>query len=475
MSEQHDSIELLNCDLPSLVGLQESFPDLCIFTKSHPGYQPLLKPFNLNSTAKPLAIVVLKDAGELSAAVKYCTSQSPILAMTVRSGGHDLHGRYASDQAVLLDVSAINQIEISQDRKSVTVGTGVQSLELLRVLEAHGLSTATSWCGGVSVTGWAAGGGYGVTNGVWGLGVDNILGGKVITPGSDGSIVDTDEDAELLWAIRGAGLGNFGVISELRLKVYQRPKHLVGLLVFPLAEAKKVLLEGVQRLDKEGKMAGNFNGEFLVGNMPGLGPTLTFLWSWICDPGQDEELEQGRRLLGEFQLLGTVLLNTVSETSAVPVYELLGGTYTGGNYDHFYSAAVSELSSDLLDVMINNPPPANSFRTTIVFHHAHHRATRDDKGAVFHIRQPHYIFGLTSAAAADSSLEEREAGIRWAEVVFSGLTNVGFGMKEGYWSFSRPEHADVVSYFGRDKTKRLRALKEKYNPHNALPKAYPVL
>ncbi|KAM7189140.1 putative oxidoreductase [Rhypophila sp. PSN 637] len=471
MSQDHHSIELLDSDLPSLVGLQKSYPNLCILTKSHPRYQPLLKPFNLNTTAKPLAIIVPKDAEELSAAVKHCTSQSPILAMTVRSGGHDLHGRYISDDAVLLDVSGINQVEISQDRKSVTVGTGVQTLDLLRVLEAHGLSTATGWCGGVSVTGWAAGGGYGVTNGVWGLGVDNILGGKLVTPGSDARIVDTDEDAELLWAVRGAGLGNFGVISELRLKVYQRPKHLIGLLVFPLAEAKKVLLEGVQRLDKEGKIAGNFNGEFLVGNMPGLGPTLTFLWSWICDASHDEELEQGRRLLGEFQLLGTVLLNTVSESKL----SLFPTSLSGGNYDHFYSAAVSELSSDLLDVLINNPPPANTFRTTIVFHHAHHRATQDDKGAVFHIRQPHYIFGLTSASAADSSPEERAAGIRWANVVFSGLTNAGSGMKEGYWSFSRPEHADVVSYFGEDKTKRLRTLKEKYNPHNALPKAYPVL
>ncbi|KAK4215029.1 hypothetical protein QBC37DRAFT_460016 [Rhypophila decipiens] len=260
-----------------------------------------------------------------------------------------------------------------------------------------------------------------------------------------------------MWKSASAGLEIiWGFVSSDFLKVYQRPKHLIGLLVFPLAEAKKVLLEGVQRLDKEGKMAGNFKGEFLVGNMPGLGPTLTFLWSWICDAGHDEELEQGRRLLGEFQLLGTVLLNTVSETSAVPIYELLGGTYTGGNFDHFYSAAVSELSSDLLDVLINNPPPAKM-------------------GAVFHIRQPHYIVGLTSAAAADSSLEEREAGIRWADVVFSGLTNAGFGIKEGYWSFSRPEHAGVVSYFGEHKTKRLRALKEKYNPHNALQKAYPVL
>lgn len=304
----------LERDLPYLLDLQRSYPDLRITTKSSPDYESLLNPFNLNNTARPLAFISPKDESELAAAVRFCTSQAPPIPLTVRSGGHDIHGRYVWEDAVLLDVTGINHIDISHDRESVTIGTGVQGLDLFRVLDAQGLSTAVGWCGRVSVTGWAAGGGYGVASGIWGLGVDNILGARVITPGPEAKIIDTDDDAELLWAIRGAGLGNFGVISQLRLKLYPRPRYLAGMLAFPLAEAKAVLLDGVQKLDKAGGIPGNFNGEFLVGNTPGLGPTLTFLWSWICDPYSEESLQRGWELLEKFKGFGTLLLNTVSES-----------------------------------------------------------------------------------------------------------------------------------------------------------------
>jgi len=309
---------ILERDIPYLRSLQEANPGLRIITHSNDEYETLRNPFNKNTTARPPAIVVPKNQEELLAAVKYCTSLTPPIPLTVRSGGHDLHGRYTSEDAILLDVSQVTNIQVFPDHHTVTIGPGVQGLPLLQALDAHGLTTAVGWCSRVSAIGWAAGGGYGIAQGVWGLGADNILGARVITPGPEGRIVDTDDDPELLWAIRGAGLGNFGVISELRLKVYKRPRQLAGMIVFPLAEARSVLLDGLQRFSDEGRLPGNFNGEFMVGNTPGIGYSVTFLWSWICDPDTDESLQKGWELVEEFKKFGTVLLNTVGESKFAP-------------------------------------------------------------------------------------------------------------------------------------------------------------
>lgn len=298
-----------------ITALQEANPGLRVISRENDEYETVRSPFNKNTTTRPPAILVPKTQGELVAVIKYCTSLEPGIPLTVRSGGHDLHGRYMSDDAVLVDVSQLADIHVFPDRHTVTIGPGVQGLPLLQALDAHGLTTAVGWCSRVSATGWAAGGGYGVAHGIWGLGADNILGAKVITPGPEGEIVDTDDDPELLWAIRGAGLGNFGVISELRLKVYRRPKQLAGLMVFPVAEAKSVLLDGLQRFSDERRLPGNFNGEFMVGNTEGIGHSITFLWSWICDPDTEESLQEGWGLLEEFKKFGTVLLNTVGEST----------------------------------------------------------------------------------------------------------------------------------------------------------------
>jgi len=57
--------------------------------------------------------------------------------------------------------------------------------------------------------------GYGPFSAKYGLGVDNILGAKVVN--WKGEILDADE--RLLKGIRGAG-GALGIIVELRIKLY---------------------------------------------------------------------------------------------------------------------------------------------------------------------------------------------------------------------------------------------------------------
>jgi FAD/FMN-containing dehydrogenase len=67
----------------------------------------------------------------------------------------------------------------------------------------------------VGYTGWATLGGYGPLSSHYGLGVDQILGAKIVN--AHGQVQDANE--ELLVGIRGGG-GSLGIIVELTIKVY---------------------------------------------------------------------------------------------------------------------------------------------------------------------------------------------------------------------------------------------------------------
>ncbi len=58
---------------------------------------------------------------------------------------------------------------------------------------------------------------------------------------ASGEVVDAKDDKELLWALRGAGNGNFGAVVELTIKVYRRPAMLGGYLGFSLADGQKYI------------------------------------------------------------------------------------------------------------------------------------------------------------------------------------------------------------------------------------------
>lgn len=111
---------------------------------------------------------------------------------------------------------------------------------MLEALEAQQLSTPIEQNKSVGFVSWAAGGGYGFYVGSHGFGVDQILGAKFVL--ASGEIIHTDNDRELLWAIRGGALERaiLGLWSSCGFKLYPVPKLYSGFFSFPLSEAASV-------------------------------------------------------------------------------------------------------------------------------------------------------------------------------------------------------------------------------------------
>ena len=104
-----------------------------------------------------------------------------------------------------------------------TIGTGARLGQVCAALHAYG-RTLPAGCGPtVGITGLTLGGGIGLLGRKHGLTCDRLVGAQIVLP--DGSVVDCDRDhePELFWGLRGAGGGQFGVVTSLRFDTVPEP------------------------------------------------------------------------------------------------------------------------------------------------------------------------------------------------------------------------------------------------------------
>jgi FAD/FMN-containing dehydrogenase len=111
------------------------------------------------------------------------------------------------------------------------VGTGVNQGELVSALAGTGFGFPTGDEATVGLGGVTLGGGIGVLSRKMGVACDNLLEVELVVPsGAKGAKVVTANErtnADLLWACRGGGGGNFGVATAYTLRVHPMPDPVV--------------------------------------------------------------------------------------------------------------------------------------------------------------------------------------------------------------------------------------------------------
>lgn len=296
----------LSSDAPVLVGLLEASPEVLVYTRSSPHFLSVSSAANPAVKSRPLAVVRVLSEAAVGQVVRFCVSKA--VPISVRSGGHEIFGRSIVHDGVVVDMRAMDWVRVAEDRRTAVVGGGVLGSAVQKTLDAEDLFTPTGWCTSVGYAGWALAGGYGSFNSGYGLGVDQVVGARVVT--AEGAIVDTDDDPELLWALRGAGSGSFGVVAEFRIKVYPKPRLFGGLLMFPLNDVAAVF-RGMEAItNKRGGMPEQFSGDIMVIPMEGS-HALMFVFAWVLEG--DDDLPVAQAFLKDLCSFGTVLMNNVAE------------------------------------------------------------------------------------------------------------------------------------------------------------------
>ncbi len=153
-----------------------------------------------------------------------------------RGGGHCFAGR-STTGGIILDTRPMRSVSVDGD--VATIGAGAL---LGDIYDTLGERTIPAGCGPtVGIAGLTLGGGLGILGRQHGLTCDSLLAAQVVL--ADGRIVDCAEDrhGDLFWALRGAGGGQFGVVTSLTFRTVPAPTLTAFHLRWPKAEATKVI------------------------------------------------------------------------------------------------------------------------------------------------------------------------------------------------------------------------------------------
>jgi FAD/FMN-containing dehydrogenase len=191
-----------------------------LFGPDSSGYEAIRRPVNAAyQEVRPRLVVGCRSVSDVARAMAYATATGDRLA--ARGGGHCFAGRSWTD-GIVLDLSGLDGIRVADDRIA-TIGAGARLAQVYAALHAYG-RTLPAGCGPtVGITGLTLGGGIGLLGRKHGLTCDRLAGAQVVLP--DCSVVDCDHDREpdLFWGLRGAGGGQFGVVTSLRFDTVPEP------------------------------------------------------------------------------------------------------------------------------------------------------------------------------------------------------------------------------------------------------------
>ena len=185
---------------------------------------------------RPQAIVRCRSSEDVAEATRFARRHG--FEVGTRSGGHCFAGR-SSTQGLLLDVTPMHSVEISGG--VVTVGGGARLGQVYESLLEQDLTIPAGSCPSVGIAGLTLGGGLGIIGRKYGLTSDHLLGARIVL--ADGRVLECDDhhDEELFWALRGAGSGNFGVVTSLTFRTTTAPAATNFRLAWPLSAAAAVI------------------------------------------------------------------------------------------------------------------------------------------------------------------------------------------------------------------------------------------
>ncbi|WP_165418495.1 FAD-binding oxidoreductase [Dyella amyloliquefaciens] len=209
-----------------------------LLQKSDADYDKYRHVWNGAIDRHPLAIARCLDAEDVRATLQFATREH--LPVTVRGGGHNVAGLAVRDDALMLDVGAMNRVEVDPASRTVRVEGGALWRDVDAATQPHGLATTGGFVSTTGIGGYTLGGGVGWLMRRCGLAIDNLIEANVVL--TDGRDVAASEQkhADLFWALRG-GAGALGVVTHFTYRLHAVGEVLAGVVFHPVDAAVDLL------------------------------------------------------------------------------------------------------------------------------------------------------------------------------------------------------------------------------------------
>ncbi len=212
-----------------------------VFQPGSPGFLQVAHVYNERfDSVLPSAVGRPLDVADVRGAVRWAVGHN--VALRPRSGGHSYAGYSTLSHGAVLDLRNMRSISVNRGAGTATIGAGAQLIDVYAALAKKGATIPAGSCPSVGIGGHVLGGGMGLAGRAFGLASDNIVAAQIVT--ADGHIreVNKHTDPDLLWALRGGGGGNFGVVTQLTMRVHRMPSSAAYFFVrWPWSSASEAI------------------------------------------------------------------------------------------------------------------------------------------------------------------------------------------------------------------------------------------
>lgn len=186
---------------------------------------------------KPAAVAYVANTDDIRTTLAYARAHG--IQVAIRNGGHSYAGWSSGNNRLIVDVSELNRVRASGG--TAVVGAGAKLIDVYRALTAKGVTIPAGSCPTVGVSGLTLGGGHGVASRAYGLTCDSLTRATIVTADGRELVADASTNKDLFWALRGAGNGNFGVVTELHFRTHPAPQGVTAYATWPWSKAAAVL------------------------------------------------------------------------------------------------------------------------------------------------------------------------------------------------------------------------------------------
>lgn len=203
------------------------------------GWDEAVLVWNAMVASAPALVAQPTSAHDVAAVVGFARDHG--LLLSVKGGGHHIAGTSIAEHGLTLDMSRMRAVTVDPDARLAHAGPGCLLADVDQATQKYGLATVLGFISEVGVAGLTLGGGLGYLTRRFGWAVDNLEEVEIVT--ADGAVrqANRSENAELFWALRGAG-ANFGVVTRFTFRLHEvGPAVYGGLIAWPFARADEIL------------------------------------------------------------------------------------------------------------------------------------------------------------------------------------------------------------------------------------------
>jgi FAD/FMN-containing dehydrogenase len=417
------------------------------------GYDAARRCFNALVDRRPAVIARCVGAADVATALDY--GRAAGLEVAVRGGGHNPAGHCVVDDGLVIDLSHMRTVEVDADAQVARADGGATWLDFDSATQAFGLVTPGGVVGSTGVGGLTLGGGIGHLTAQRGLTCDNLIGAEVVTPDRGAVQVSADENADLLWALRGGG-GNFGVATRLEFRLHP----LDGVVGGALTYGGDGVREGFRRFrDIVATSPRELSCQAVLAVDDALAPVLMVYPCYTGSDGEPEELRELRSVPGLVD--DGVRAHTYFEQQNL--FESPFGTERNYWKGHF----VRELPDELFDELVERIVALGRQPGGILFESLH-GAPKDADGSTAVVGFRHAAFNVSAMATwQDAALDDQY--IQWARDTAAALEPWSHS-GGGYVNYMQADEPieRVRATFGAEAFERLQTLKGRYDSANVL-------